>query len=388
MRVQALAPLLLVPALIMVLAPTARADTSPPEVLDRWWEPRYPIAPETVALYARVSDPDGVQTVGAVWCYVPAYLCQYPPLYDDGTNGDAVAGDGLWTNGSVATDGRVIGASYKLDAFDTLGNNVHLDAIYALFVDSLNLTLESAFVTAEPGHPFSIIGTAFYEENVTAPAEGVSVSVSVSGSSQVATVSADGTFTATLTAPTQEGGYTITVAATDRGLADSKEAILAATSTPTPDLAIGNLRTSVPNPVEGPVYIRFDARNVGTGAATNVQVLVELVSTAVPVRTLLGDRVAVPGFGASVPMIAQTSLEGGTYTVRVSLDSEDAVGELDETNNVEEFTFTVRDLPEQTSPLVLAGVGGGVVAAVGAAAGVLLWRRRRRQNAPDGHGKG
>jgi hypothetical protein len=86
-------------------------------------------------------------------------------------------------------------------------------------------------------------------------------------------------------------------------------------------------------------------------------------------------------------VIAETSLEAGTYTVRVSLDSEDAVGELDETNNVEEFTFTVRDLPEPTSSLLVAGVGGGV-AGVAAAAGVLVWRRRRLQDAPDGHGKG
>jgi hypothetical protein len=387
MRALALASLLLLPALLLVCAPAARADTSPPEVLDRWWEPRYPIAPENVALYARVSDPDGVQTVGAVWCYVPPYLCQYPSLYDDGTNGDVVAGDGLWTNGSVDTDGRVIGASFKLDAFDTLGNNIHLDAIYALFVDSLNLTLESPFVTAEPGQLFTIGGTALYEENASAPAEGVSVSVSVSGSSQVATVAADGIFTATLTAPTQQGVYTITATAADRGLADSKQSTLAATSTPTPDLAVANLRTSVPEPVEGPVYLRFDARNVGTEAATNVHVLVELVSTAVPVQTLLDDRVAVAGYGGSVPVIAETSLEAGTYTVRVSLDSEDAVGELDETNNVEEFTFTVRDLPEPTSSLLVAGVGGGV-AGVAAAAGVLVWRRRRLQDAPDGHGKG
>ncbi len=381
MRPNALAlALVLGVALLWVPAPSVSA-ADPPEVLDRWWEPRYPIAPERVAIYARVTDPDGVQTVGAVWCYVPPFLCQYPSLYDDGTNGDAVAGDGLWTNGSIETDARVIGASFKLDAFDTGGNSVHLDAIYALFVDSLNISFEAPVVTAEPGQPFTVNGTAFYEDNASAPAEGISVTVSIPGQQQTVTVSANGSFEATLAAPSQDGTYTITAEAVDRTLTDSEQAVLAVTSIPTPDLSIGDLRTSTPKPVAGPVAVQFKARNIGTDLATDVRVLVELMGPSGPARVLLDVRVTIPGLGGAIPLVAQTSLAPGTHTVRVSLDPDDDVAELNEVNNVEELTIVIPATPDAGPPLLWIGVGGGGLVAAAAGMALVLRRKGRRDGA-------
>jgi len=353
----------------------AVGDGFPPTITEVTWTPRYPIHPSNVTVSARVTDPDGVAFVEAIFCYQPAWLCLYKNMTDpdaDGVYTGVPIGPGQQT--TQASPGT-FGAKLNVTARDAVGNSIVTQNFGVLFVDALNLSFAAPVFASASGQPFTVWGSAFYEDNTTAPAEGVAVIVSVPGDQQTATVLANGTFEATLTAPSADGTYAVTAEAQDRTLADSEQATLAVSSNPTPDLAIGSLRPSTPDPLAGPLAIRFVARNVGTDAATNVRVLVELVSATVPIRTLLDVRVTIPGLGGAVPLVAQTTLAAGTHTVRVSLDAADEVTELNEGNNVEELTFTVRAPPEPGPPLVWMGVGG--VASAAAVGGIALAVRRK-----------
>ena len=376
--------LLVLGTALWVPALHARGDLNPPEVLGRWWEPRYPIAPEIVTLFARVQDPDGVKSVGVVWCYIPPTLCQYPPLYDDGTNGDAVAGDEIWTNDTVLTHPLAEGASYKLTAVDDLDNVVQLGAIYALFVDALSLTLTPAVLSSVPGEPVTVNGTAFYESNGTAPAETVVVTVSIRGSSAQATVDASGNFSVNMTAPATEDTYTVTATATDRTLTGSAEGVLAVSTVPRPDLRVRNVRPSHPIPMAGePLSVTFEVGNLGSEDALGVQVLVDVSRTG-SWTTIYDKRINLAKGGGGPTLAAEFTPEEGVYTIRVRVDPGGEFDELNETNNEVTAIVSARapDLP------VLWIAAGGGIAAMAAAGGVLAVRRRRFRPAPSPSDKG
>ncbi|HYS71226.1 MAG TPA: hypothetical protein VEM95_02280, partial [Thermoplasmata archaeon] len=124
--------LILIVLATLAAVPAAKADTTPPTITDPSWTPRYPITPSNVTLSANVSDPDGVAFVSATWCAVPPFLCTYPQLYHVGGN--------LYV-GNESTFPRSMGASYEVFAQDNAGNSITIGPFYALFVDSLNLTL-------------------------------------------------------------------------------------------------------------------------------------------------------------------------------------------------------------------------------------------------------
>lgn len=371
---------------IGLLAPafSVRADASPPEVHARWWEPRYAIAPEPVKIFAHVTDADGVREVTAIWCYVPPYLCLYPKLYDDGTNGDEVAGDGVWTNLTESHTG-VEGASYKLQAADQFGNSIVLDPMYALFVDSLNLTLDSEVVVAEGGRTVAVNGTAFFEANQTAPAEGVVVDVSAGGSQAQAPVNAAGGFSAQLTAPAADGTYTITALATYRTLTGRAEGTLAVSSVPRPDLSIANLLPSRGDPVAGePLSVSFRVRNVGTAQAFDARVIAEVVTPGQAVR-ILDERTNVPPIGGNVLFIAAWTPGAGPQTLRITVDPDGEIDELNEGNNAAELPVDARTPGEpEGPPIALIGAGAATAgAAAVSVVGLFYVRRRRARASPD-----
>lgn len=82
-----------------------------PAIVDVQHSPAVPRANEAVLVTARVTDPDGVDTVTLRFRVDPATTATSVTMQDDGTNGDLVAGDGIYS-------GRISGrASSTLVAF-------------------------------------------------------------------------------------------------------------------------------------------------------------------------------------------------------------------------------------------------------------------------------
>ena len=60
-------------------------------------DPVLPAAGQAVRIYARINDPDGIGSAQVRWRVDPAQTFSSLPMLDDGTGGDAMAGDGVHT---------------------------------------------------------------------------------------------------------------------------------------------------------------------------------------------------------------------------------------------------------------------------------------------------
>jgi hypothetical protein len=88
-------------------APNSRlVPNAPPAISDVVHSPAVPAANAPVLVTARVHDPDGVASVQLRYRLDPSPTITSIPMLDDGTAGDAVAGDGLY---SAILPGRVAG---------------------------------------------------------------------------------------------------------------------------------------------------------------------------------------------------------------------------------------------------------------------------------------
>lgn len=89
-----------------------------PAVFDVVHAPVVPNANEAILVTARISDPDGIGLVRLRWRSDPGTTYTDVTMRDDGTNGDALAGDGIFT---ARINGRSAGsmAAFYLEATDT-----------------------------------------------------------------------------------------------------------------------------------------------------------------------------------------------------------------------------------------------------------------------------
>ncbi|MCB1131489.1 MAG: lamin tail domain-containing protein, partial [Verrucomicrobiae bacterium] len=108
---------------------------SPPAVTGVTHEPQQPQSGEAVTVTAKIGDPDGMGAVSLLYQTVDpgsyirltdaAYQTSWTtvPMTDDGSNGDAVAGDGIYTvvlPGPLQTHRRLV--RYRVTFADSLGN--------------------------------------------------------------------------------------------------------------------------------------------------------------------------------------------------------------------------------------------------------------------------
>lgn len=108
----------------------------PPAVRQVTHTPNTPLPAQPVTITARVTDPDGMGTVSLAYQTVApgAYIRLSDPTYatswttvsmfDDGTNGDAIAGDATFTAvlpAAIQTHRRLV--RYKITCADSLGNS-------------------------------------------------------------------------------------------------------------------------------------------------------------------------------------------------------------------------------------------------------------------------
>jgi len=79
------------------LANSRRVSNAGPAITDVTHSPVLPAAGQAVRVTARVNDPDGIATVNLRYRVEPANTVTTVPMTDNGSGGDAVAGDGIYT---------------------------------------------------------------------------------------------------------------------------------------------------------------------------------------------------------------------------------------------------------------------------------------------------
>lgn len=100
-----------------------RVANAGPAIFDVTHTPALPQANEPVLVTCRVNDPDGIGQVRLLYRQDPTATYTAVVMRDDGTGGDAVAGDGLW---SAQISGRAAGVlvAFRIQATDAASSPV------------------------------------------------------------------------------------------------------------------------------------------------------------------------------------------------------------------------------------------------------------------------
>ena len=90
--------------------------------------PSLPAANQSAVVSAQAHDPDGIENLTLFYRLDPATTYSAVPMKDDGTGGDAVAGDGIFSATIPGQNANQIAAFY-ISATDNLGNATRFPAI-------------------------------------------------------------------------------------------------------------------------------------------------------------------------------------------------------------------------------------------------------------------
>ncbi|HLE45794.1 MAG TPA: CARDB domain-containing protein [Thermoplasmata archaeon] len=361
------------------------AMAADPVVANVTWSPWVPARTENVTIEADVSDPDGLTLVSAAYCSLPPFTCILYDLQDPD-------GDGHWTTGARVRlvsppDDRAYGAYFNVTAIDTLGFYATSPKYYVQYADAVDVRSGLSSGSAQPGGTVTVSGTAVYaysnktgyHVNETALARYTAVQVRIveTGGTWSGTSDGAGAFFVGITAPAQTGSYTVNVTLSNRTIRGSQERNLVSATEPTPDLrVVPDSLVASPNapPAGSPVTISFTIENRGDAAATGF--VARLVVTDASSAELFRHDFS----GLSLASGAQSNLStgwtatGSLLTVIVSLDPDEQVAELSETNNNATVALTVEP---GLSITLIAGVTILLVGVAVAAALVYRWRKGR-----------
>ena len=107
---------------------SAYATNAGPAIYEVAHSPSLPAANQAVVVTARRHDPDGAQTFTLNYRVDPATAYTSIPMKDDGTGGDAIAGDGLY---SATIPGQAAGVvvAFTVTATDSLGAGSRFPAL-------------------------------------------------------------------------------------------------------------------------------------------------------------------------------------------------------------------------------------------------------------------
>lgn len=98
------------------------AANTGPAIIDVSQSPVLPAANEAVVVSCRVYDPDGLSVVSLKYRVDPLFTTNTVPMNDAGTDGDAIAGDGIYSatiSGSGKSAGTIV--AFIIDAADGAG---------------------------------------------------------------------------------------------------------------------------------------------------------------------------------------------------------------------------------------------------------------------------
>lgn len=104
------------------LANSRRVANAGPAIYDVTHTPALPRANESVVVTARFSDPDGLGNLNLRFRTEPSATLSTVAMRDDGTAGDAVAGDGLYSGTITGRSGGTL-IAFRIEAADASGAN-------------------------------------------------------------------------------------------------------------------------------------------------------------------------------------------------------------------------------------------------------------------------
>ena len=126
--------------------------------------PAVPAASQAVVVTARVHDPDGVQTLTLYYRLDPATSYAAVTMKDDGTGGDAIAGDGIFS-ATIPGQSANIMAAFYLAATDTKGTSTRFPALLNDYAPVREC--EVMFGDANPGGSFGVYHLWITQTNAT-----------------------------------------------------------------------------------------------------------------------------------------------------------------------------------------------------------------------------
>jgi hypothetical protein len=135
-----------------------------PAIYEVTHSPAVPAANQPVVVTARVHDPDGVQTLGLYYRLDPAANYTTVTMKDDGTDGDAIAGDGLFSATIPGQSASTITAFY-LAATDKKGAATRFPALLNDYAPARECVV--MFGDGTPGGSFGVYHLWITQTNAT-----------------------------------------------------------------------------------------------------------------------------------------------------------------------------------------------------------------------------
>ncbi|MFQ6106006.1 MAG: hypothetical protein ACE5QF_00230 [Thermoplasmata archaeon] len=194
--------------------PAARADSYAPEISNVTWTPEYPMEGETMTFNATVTDQDNITNVDAYICWSGG-LCDSVSMLDP--DGDSTYG-AQYSVIPGSTWGDV-----RIEAWDEQSNINSTDKLYFPVVHWINVSAAPDPAFPVVNDPVWVNGTAIYDANVSAPAEGSAVTLEVieTGENWDSFTKNDGSFSFAIAAPDQHGPYTLNITVVNRTMTRS-----------------------------------------------------------------------------------------------------------------------------------------------------------------------
>ncbi|MFQ6127663.1 MAG: hypothetical protein ACE5QW_02000 [Thermoplasmata archaeon] len=208
-----LSSLLLTTFALPYFQPNAMGDNFGPEISNVTWFPKYPMENENVTFNATVVDSDNIFSVELIICFPGT--CNSTPMAD--LNGDSTYGvEYPMQPGSDYAD-------IQISAMDSQFNLNQTEKQYFPIVHWINPTAHPSPNFPVINDPLWVNGTAFYDDNMSAPAEQSPVTLEIVETGQTWTgyVQSNGDFSFALSAPDEHGSYSLNVTVTNRTMTAS-----------------------------------------------------------------------------------------------------------------------------------------------------------------------
>jgi len=341
--------------------------------------PRFPVLTDRVNISAKITSAIPIQFATLQYCFYPP-----PPAIGMCHTHDLLGPDpNNIYNWTVDLDPTSISMDYVFSVMDTNGDNNATDPIFVQYAFNMTATMTADITQAYPGQNVNLTVTAYYSDNVSAPAEWSDVTIVRLGSAEqwVGMTNASGKCGIQITAPATVGTYTYNLTVTNRSLSGWDEVPILALVEPMPDIVVETEDILISNmhPNEGDnVTANITVENWGTLSAT-FHVLVALYAGG-STRVLTNVSVTVGPGNQTYIHVAWDAVLGLQY-LNVTADPGNFVREVSETNNFASVFLTgEKPITEETPILLYVSI---ILLVVIVLIAVVLLLRRKKPSAPQ-----
>jgi hypothetical protein len=312
--------------------------------------PRFPVLTDRVNISARITSAVPLQTVQVLYCfYYP------PPLGGNCHYGDMLGPDANQVyNWTVDLEVGSISMDYYFRALDTNSDLTETAPIYVQYAFNMTATMTADITQAYPGQNVNLTVTAYYSDNVSAPAEWSDVSIRrLSAEQWDSMTNVTGKCGIQIQVPATVGTYTYNLTVTNRSLSAWDEISILVMSEPLPEIVVETEDIIISNthPNEGDnITANISVENWGTLSAT-FHVLVTLYAGG-STRVLTNVSVTLGPGNQTYMQVAWDAVLGLQY-LNVTADPGNFVREVSETNNFASAFLTGEKPIKEETPIIL-----------------------------------